>query len=99
MLSWIFPALRLGGVLTNDSTKPSGHGKSKKARLSRLYSYTNQMAGTVNRANQMAGNVNRANQMAGTFGLYKNKVWRAGLSWIFRARKAWWSHLLRLHQA
>ena len=24
---------------------------------------------------------------------YKNKVWRAGLSWIFRARKAWWSHL------
>ena len=26
--------------LANDSTKPSGHGKSKKARLSRLYSYT-----------------------------------------------------------
>ena len=24
---------------------------------------------------------------------YKNKVWRAGHSWIFRARKAWWSHL------
>ena len=24
---------------------------------------------------------------------YKNKVWRAGLSWIFRARMAWWSHL------
>ena len=24
---------------------------------------------------------------------YKNKVWRAVLSWIFRARKAWWSHL------
>ena len=24
---------------------------------------------------------------------YKNKVWRARLSWIFRARKAWWSHL------
>ena len=23
----------------------------------------------------------------------KNKVWRAGHSWIFRARKAWWSHL------
>ena len=21
---------------------------------------------------------------------YKNKVWRAGLSWIFRARMAWW---------
>ena len=26
-------------------------------------------------------------------GDYKNKVWRAMLSWIFRARKAWWSHL------
>ena len=25
--------------LTNDSTKPFGHGKSKKARLFRLYSY------------------------------------------------------------
>ena len=24
---------------------------------------------------------------------YKHKVWRAVLSWIFRARKAWWSHL------
>ena len=24
---------------------------------------------------------------------YKNKIWRAGLSWIFRARMAWWSHL------
>ena len=24
---------------------------------------------------------------------YKNKVWRAVLSWIFRARTAWWSHL------
>ena len=24
---------------------------------------------------------------------YKNKVWRAGHSWIFRARQAWWSHL------
>ena len=26
--------------LANDSTKPFGHGKSKKARLSRLYSYS-----------------------------------------------------------
>ena len=24
---------------------------------------------------------------------YKNKVWRARLSWVFRARMAWWSHL------
>ena len=24
---------------------------------------------------------------------YKNKVWRAGHSWFFHARKAWWSHL------
>ena len=24
---------------------------------------------------------------------YKNKVWRAGLFWIFRAQIVWWSHL------
>ena len=28
-----------------------------------------------------------------TWKSYKNKVWRAELSWIFRARMAWWSHL------
>ena len=53
MLSCYFRALRLGGVLTspqayafglaNDSTKPSGHGKSRKARLSRLYSYNTKL--------------------------------------------------------
>ena len=30
--------------LANDSTKPSGHGKSRKARLSRLYSYNHKFA-------------------------------------------------------
>ena len=48
MLSWIFRALRLGGVLTSPQATPlglqmtppsPGNRKSKKARLSRLYSY------------------------------------------------------------
>ena len=37
---------------------------------------------------------NDVNDMMGTdWDGYKNIVWRAGLSCIFRARKAWWSHL------
>ena len=76
MLSWIFRALRLGGVLTSPQAMPSGlqmtppspgHRKSKKARLSRLYSYNKNLLNLVSFSSSSHGlNMSVTSSLPGT---------------------------------